>query len=216
MCSRGKSASSGRPTNPASPVPCPEGRAGSSLTHWQCTTRRGARGGQRFTDEFGRSQSRYSQSAEGKGLFPARRRTARQILAPTALCLDSARHLPSGLPTQPQRRPYHEAATLPALEHKFRLPAGALERTISDYNATLASGQARWGATAVIVIVSAGVRYAIFGSMDALPFVLFFPAVIDAAVLFDHGSGIFATASALHLRCTSSWETTRSPPLETP
>jgi len=52
----------------------------------------------------------------------------------------------------------------------------------------------RWGVTAVAVIVSAAVRYAIFGSTDDLPFVLFFPAVIGAAIFFNHGSGVFATA----------------------
>jgi len=52
----------------------------------------------------------------------------------------------------------------------------------------------RWGVTAVAVILSAAVRYAIFGSTVDLPFVLFFPAVIGAAIFFNHGSGLFGTA----------------------
>jgi two-component system, sensor histidine kinase PdtaS len=52
----------------------------------------------------------------------------------------------------------------------------------------------RWATTAVAVGVSAGVRYVIFGSTEDLPFVLFFPAVIAAAILFDKGAGMFATA----------------------
>ena len=37
----------------------------------------------------------------------------------------------------------------------------------------------------------------IFGWTDDLPFVLFFPAVIGASILFNHALGLFATARAL-------------------
>jgi hypothetical protein len=40
-------------------------------------------------------------------------------------------------------------------------------------------------------------RHAIFGWTDDLPFVLFFPAVIGASILFNHALGLFATARAL-------------------
>jgi two-component sensor histidine kinase len=45
-----------------------------------------------------------------------------------------------------------------------------------------------------LVGVAFAIRYAIFGWVDELPFALFFPAVMVAAVLFDRGSGLFATA----------------------
>jgi len=53
---------------------------------------------------------------------------------------------------------------------------------------------ARWAATALAVGAAAAVRFAIFGWTADLPFVLFFPAVLGAAILFNHGSGIFGTA----------------------
>lgn len=53
---------------------------------------------------------------------------------------------------------------------------------------------ARWGATALAVGAAAAARFAIFGWTADLPFVLFFPAVLGAAILFNHGSGVFGTA----------------------
>lgn len=53
---------------------------------------------------------------------------------------------------------------------------------------------ARWGVTAVAVGALAAMRYAIFGWTEDLPFLLFFPVVIGAAILFNHGSAIFGTA----------------------
>jgi two-component sensor histidine kinase len=52
----------------------------------------------------------------------------------------------------------------------------------------------RWGGTAVLVGLAFGIRYALFGHSDQLPFLLFLPAVIVSAVLFDRGSGFVATA----------------------
>ncbi|MFC7739193.1 sensor histidine kinase [Roseomonas sp. GCM10028921] len=51
----------------------------------------------------------------------------------------------------------------------------------------------RWLGAAVLVLISFALRYWFFGEQVALPFLLFFPSIIVSAVLFDRGSGIFAT-----------------------
>ena len=51
----------------------------------------------------------------------------------------------------------------------------------------------RWAGTAVLVGIAFGIRYALFGLSGDLPFLLFLPAVIAAAVVFDRGSGFVAT-----------------------
>jgi len=51
----------------------------------------------------------------------------------------------------------------------------------------------RYGASAGIVAVAAGLRLALSGPLQNYPLLLFFPAVFLCALLFDKGSGFFAT-----------------------
>jgi two-component system, sensor histidine kinase PdtaS len=57
----------------------------------------------------------------------------------------------------------------------------------------------RYALTAGLVLVAFGIRYAVGTQLEAYPFLLFFPALIIAAVLFNHGSGIVATLLAAAL-----------------
>ncbi len=50
----------------------------------------------------------------------------------------------------------------------------------------------RYGATTLVVLACLGLRLWIFGSAPGLPFLLFFPAVILASLVFDRGTGIYA------------------------
>ena len=51
----------------------------------------------------------------------------------------------------------------------------------------------RYGATTLLVLVCLGLRLWIFGSQPGLPFLFFFPAVIIAGIVFDRGTGIYAS-----------------------
>ena len=53
----------------------------------------------------------------------------------------------------------------------------------------------RWAASALLAVLSFVAWYAVFGLSADLPFVLFLPAVILSAALFDRGSGFVATAA---------------------
>src|SRR5688500_15936836 len=52
---------------------------------------------------------------------------------------------------------------------------------------------ARYGATTLLVLACLVLRLLMFGSEPGLPFLLFFPAVILAGIVFDHGTGIYAS-----------------------
>lgn len=51
----------------------------------------------------------------------------------------------------------------------------------------------RWLAAGGLVLLFFGIRYWLFPDQHSLPFLLFFPAIILSAVVFDRGSGVFAT-----------------------
>ena len=51
----------------------------------------------------------------------------------------------------------------------------------------------RYGATAVLVIVALALRQTFSEALKDFPFLLFFPAIILSAVLFNRGSGLVAT-----------------------
>ncbi|MCW8086638.1 sensor histidine kinase [Sabulicella glaciei] len=51
----------------------------------------------------------------------------------------------------------------------------------------------RWLAAGGLVLVFFGIRVSLFPEQQGLPFLFFFPAIILSAVVFDRGSGIFAT-----------------------
>ena len=51
----------------------------------------------------------------------------------------------------------------------------------------------RYGATAILVILSFALRQTFSGALREFPFLLFFPAIILSAVLFNRGSGLVAT-----------------------
>ena len=53
---------------------------------------------------------------------------------------------------------------------------------------------ARWSGAVLLVLIAFGIRYALFGPAPALPFLLFFPAIILASVFLDRGSGFIAVA----------------------
>jgi two-component sensor histidine kinase len=52
---------------------------------------------------------------------------------------------------------------------------------------------ARYGATTLLVLLCLGLRFLIFGPGAGFSFLLFFPAVILAGIVFDHGTGIYAS-----------------------
>ena len=52
---------------------------------------------------------------------------------------------------------------------------------------------ARYGATAILVILSFALRQTFSDALREFPFLLFFPALILSAVLFNRGSGLVAT-----------------------
>jgi two-component sensor histidine kinase len=51
----------------------------------------------------------------------------------------------------------------------------------------------RYGATAILVIVAFALRHTFYSALKDFPFLLFFPAIILSAVLFNRGSGLVAT-----------------------
>jgi len=51
----------------------------------------------------------------------------------------------------------------------------------------------RYAMTTVFVMIAFFARYSLEGSLQGYPFLLFFPAVFAAALLFDGGSGLYAT-----------------------
>jgi two-component sensor histidine kinase len=51
----------------------------------------------------------------------------------------------------------------------------------------------RWAGSAVLVLVFFGARYALYGASPIIPFLFFLPAVILSSVVFNRGSGFFAT-----------------------
>jgi two-component sensor histidine kinase len=53
---------------------------------------------------------------------------------------------------------------------------------------------ARYGASAILVIIALELHLLLASTLAAYPFILFFPAVMIAALVFDRGSGLFATA----------------------
>jgi two-component sensor histidine kinase len=57
----------------------------------------------------------------------------------------------------------------------------------------------RYGLTALLVLIAFAIRFAMGDRLEPYPFLLFFPALIIAAVLFNHGSGVFATLLAAAL-----------------
>lgn len=52
----------------------------------------------------------------------------------------------------------------------------------------------RYGATAILVLLSFALRQTFSDALREFPFLLFFPALILSAVLFNRGSGLIATA----------------------
>jgi two-component sensor histidine kinase len=52
---------------------------------------------------------------------------------------------------------------------------------------------ARYGATTLLVLACLGLRWSLFGPEARLPFLLFFPAIILAGLVFDRGTGIYAS-----------------------
>jgi two-component system, sensor histidine kinase PdtaS len=58
---------------------------------------------------------------------------------------------------------------------------------------------ARYALTTLIVLVAFGMRYFLWHSLTGYPYLLFFPAVILVATLFDHGTGIYAVALSVLL-----------------
>jgi two-component system, sensor histidine kinase PdtaS len=52
----------------------------------------------------------------------------------------------------------------------------------------------RYGATAMLVCLALGVRLALGEYLYGYPFILFYPVVVLAAMVFDRGSGLLATA----------------------
>jgi two-component sensor histidine kinase len=55
---------------------------------------------------------------------------------------------------------------------------------------------ARYGVTCLLVLVCLGVRVAILGWSPSMPFLLFVPGIMAAGLLFDRGTGLFATAAS--------------------
>src|SRR5918911_1687888 len=51
---------------------------------------------------------------------------------------------------------------------------------------------ARYAITTLVVLIAFGGRYLLWGTLTGYPFILFFPAVIVVAILFDHGTGVYA------------------------
>lgn len=51
----------------------------------------------------------------------------------------------------------------------------------------------RYGATCAIIVITAALRYSLDGPLHNFPILLFIPAVFLCALLFDRGSGFFAT-----------------------
>jgi two-component system, sensor histidine kinase PdtaS len=51
---------------------------------------------------------------------------------------------------------------------------------------------ARYAITTLVVLIAFGARYLLWGPLAGYPFLLFFPAVILVAILFDHGTGVYA------------------------
>ncbi|MCB4825433.1 DUF4118 domain-containing protein [Roseicella aerolata] len=51
----------------------------------------------------------------------------------------------------------------------------------------------RWAGAALLVLAAFGLRYLLLGPTPAVPYMLFLPAVILAAVVFGRGSGVTAT-----------------------
>lgn len=51
----------------------------------------------------------------------------------------------------------------------------------------------RYGTSALIILSATGLRYALEGPLQHFPLLLFIPAVFLCALLFDRGSGFFAT-----------------------
>jgi two-component sensor histidine kinase len=51
----------------------------------------------------------------------------------------------------------------------------------------------RYGATAILALLSFAVRQTFFDALREFPFLLFFPAIILSAALFNQGSGLVAT-----------------------
>ncbi|MGK7871261.1 sensor histidine kinase [Falsiroseomonas sp. E2-1-a20] len=54
----------------------------------------------------------------------------------------------------------------------------------------------RYGITALLVLACFGVRVAVLGWVPPMPFLLFMPGIITAGLLFDRGTGLFATAAS--------------------
>lgn len=52
---------------------------------------------------------------------------------------------------------------------------------------------ARYGATTLLVLACLGLRWWLFGPEAGLPYLLFFPAIILAGLIFDRGTGIYAS-----------------------
>jgi two-component sensor histidine kinase len=52
---------------------------------------------------------------------------------------------------------------------------------------------ARYGATTLMVLACFALRLAALGGSAAMPFLMFLPGIIAAGILFDRGTGIFAT-----------------------
>jgi K+-sensing histidine kinase KdpD len=51
----------------------------------------------------------------------------------------------------------------------------------------------RYGTTAILVVLTFALRETFSGALKDFPFLLFFPAIILSAVLFNRGSGLVAT-----------------------
>jgi K+-sensing histidine kinase KdpD len=64
----------------------------------------------------------------------------------------------------------------------------------------------RYGATAILVIVAFTLRHTFYGALKDFPFLLFFPAIILSAVLFNRGSGLVATVLSAVLSAYFSLE----------
>lgn len=100
--------------------------------------------GKRFTDELGDPNLDIPNQPEGMAYFLLDGELRAKFSQPPHYVSTAPGIAYAYLPDYRRSRKdvYHQAPTLPALERKLGMPAGALERTIGDYNAMAASGPA--------------------------------------------------------------------------
>jgi two-component sensor histidine kinase len=77
------------------------------------------------------------------------------------------------------------------------MPRSLSERLFARMAATRAMPvPARYAITGLLVLACFGLRVAILGWSPAMPFLLFMPGIVTAGLLFDRGTGLFATAAS--------------------